>query len=118
MPLTATCKLIFFKISNFLAYTDNGSGFVFGYLVNQKPFVEGSVSNASVAYDVMREINAFKSINGVFFFKVLSVIYFFSFFISMLFYLGAMQWVIGKIGWLLQVVFFLLLLLLLFWFNN
>ena len=106
MTLTATCKLIFFKISNFLAYTDNGSGFVFGYLVNQKPFVEGSVSNASVAYDVMREINAFKSINGVFFFKVLSVIYFFSFFISMLFYLGAMQWVIGKIGWLLQVIFF------------
>ena len=35
--------------------------------------------------------------------QVLSIIYFFNFFISMLFYLGAMQWLVVKLGWLLQV---------------
>ena len=34
---------------------------------------------------------------------MLSIIYFFNFFISMLFYLGAMQWLVVKLGWLLQV---------------
>ena len=41
--------------------------------------------------------------NWVFMFKILSVIYFFSFFISMLFYLGWMQWVVIQLGWMLQV---------------
>jgi len=36
-------------------------------------------------------------------FKTLSVIYFFSFCVSMLFYLGALQWVVMKLGWLLSV---------------
>ena len=36
-------------------------------------------------------------------FKTLSVIYFFSFCVSMLFYLGALQWVVMKLGWLLYV---------------
>ena len=40
----------------------------------------------------------------VFLFKVLSVIYFMSFFISMFFYLGWMQWVVIQLGWLLQVL--------------
>ena len=35
--------------------------------------------------------------------QVLSVIYFFSFFVSILYYYGAMQWVVVKLGWLLQV---------------
>ena len=35
--------------------------------------------------------------------QVLSIIYFFNFFISMLFYLGSMQWLVVKLGWLLQV---------------
>jgi nucleoside permease NupC len=34
---------------------------------------------------------------------VLSVIFFFSFFIQMLYYYGAMQWLVAKIGWLLQI---------------
>ena len=37
--------------------------------------------------------------------QVLSIIYFFNFFISMLFYLGAMQWLVVKLGWLLQVFY-------------
>ena len=40
--------------------------------------------------------------------QVLSIIYFFNFFISMLFYLGAMQWLVVKLGWLLQVLIFLI----------
>ena len=40
--------------------------------------------------------------------QVLSIIYFFNFFISMLFYLGAMQWLVVKLGWLLQVSMFLI----------
>ncbi len=39
----------------------------------------------------------------VFMFKVLSVIYFFNFFISMFFYIGVMQFCVAKVGWLLQV---------------
>jgi pyrimidine nucleoside transport protein len=39
---------------------------------------------------------------GVFAFAVLSTIYFFSFCISILYYLGAMQWVLQKLGWILQ----------------
>ena len=50
-------------------------------------------------------LNAASAVNWVFMFHILSVIYFFSFFISMLFYLGWMQWVVIKIGWALQVSF-------------
>jgi pyrimidine nucleoside transport protein len=35
--------------------------------------------------------------------QILSVIYFFSFCVSMLYYYGAMQWMVQKIGWFLQV---------------
>ena len=62
------------KITTFLAYTEDGSSFVYGRLIA----------------------------DGVFMFKVLSVIFFFSFMTSMFFYMGYMQWLISKIGWLLQ----------------
>lgn len=39
---------------------------------------------------------------GVFAFAVLTVIFFFSFCISILYYLGAMQWIVIKLGWILQ----------------
>lgn len=35
--------------------------------------------------------------------QILSVIFFFSFFVNILYYYGAMQWVVKKIGWLLQI---------------
>ncbi|XP_076035894.1 putative transporter YutK isoform X2 [Oratosquilla oratoria] len=64
------------KISTFLAFTDDGSGFVFGYLaVGEKT---------------------------VFAFQVLCVIMFFGFVVQILYYLGAMQWIVLKLGWLLQ----------------
>ena len=40
-------------------------------------------------------------IDDVFNFSALSVIFFFSFMVSMLFYLGALQWVVLKMGWAL-----------------
>lgn len=64
------------KVSAFLAFTDKGSGFVFGDLVTKQ---------------------------FVFAFKVLSVILFFSFCIQILYYWGVMQWVVIKLGWVLQV---------------
>lgn len=62
------------KITTFLQYTDQGSSFVYGQLIK----------------------------DGIFMFKVLSVIFFFSFITSMLFHLGYMQWIISKIGYGLQ----------------
>lgn len=87
------------KVSTFLDYTDVGSGFVFGYLVDQKPIRTWAVNGT--ALEVAEQFNG--NFHFVFFFKVLSIIYFFNFFISMLFYLGAMQWLVVKLGWLLQV---------------
>uniref|UniRef100_A0A8D8BK10 Sodium/nucleoside cotransporter n=4 Tax=Culex pipiens TaxID=7175 RepID=A0A8D8BK10_CULPI len=64
------------KVATFLNYSADGASFVYGdFIVRQE---------------------------GVFAFAVLSVIYFFSFFISILYYLGAMQWVVLKLGWILQ----------------
>ena len=40
---------------------------------------------------------------SMFMFKTLSIIYFFSFCVSMLFYLGALQWLVIKMGWLLSI---------------
>lgn len=35
--------------------------------------------------------------------QILSVIFFFSFFVNILYYWGVMQWIVQKIGWLLQI---------------
>ncbi|XP_076349349.1 putative transporter YutK [Tachypleus tridentatus] len=73
------------KIKRFLKFTDEGSAFVYGYLVT------GKMKN-----DVPDQF-------PVFAFKVLSVVFFFSFCISLLYYYGVMQWVVMKVGWFLQV---------------
>ncbi|XP_052859792.1 solute carrier family 28 member 3-like [Anopheles cruzii] len=66
------------KVDTFLRYSNVGASFVYGdALINQY---------------------------AVFAFSVLSVIYFFSFFISILYYLGAMQWFVLKLGWVVQCV--------------
>ncbi|XP_052896214.1 solute carrier family 28 member 3-like [Anopheles moucheti] len=64
------------KVDTFLGYSSVGAAFVYS--------------------DVLIRQYA------VFAFSVLSVIYFFSFFISILYYLGAMQWIVLKLGWVLQ----------------
>eukprot|EP00095_Tigriopus_kingsejongensis_P010304 maker-scaffold148_size310697-snap-gene-1.22 protein:Tk10304 transcript:maker-scaffold148_size310697-snap-gene-1.22-mRNA-1 annotation:"hypothetical protein DAPPUDRAFT_22032" len=91
------------KVSALLAFTDKGSGFVFGYLVTQDPVNLGALGNGSVSHQVFSEIYQDGALGFVFMFKVLSVIYFLSFLVSMLFHIGAMQWLVSRIGWVLQV---------------
>ncbi|HDL2134138.1 TPA: nucleoside permease, partial [Mannheimia haemolytica] len=71
---TANC------VSNIINYGNEGISFVFGNLANP--------SNSSIGF--------------VFAVKVLPIIIFFSALISMLYYLGVMQWVIKIIGGALQ----------------
>lgn len=94
------------QVEVFLDYTDAGSGFLYGYLGSKEkpPFDLKAIANkSSLAFEVAEAINQSHSFNTVFIFKSLSVLYFVSFFLSMLFYLGAMQWAIEKVGWILQV---------------
>ncbi|GAB6027649.1 hypothetical protein CHUAL_001890 [Chamberlinius hualienensis] len=93
------------KVSEFLSFTNRGSSFVFGYLVTGQlndwdisKFSNHSNATSIFAFDGKLPIQA-----AIFAFKVLPVIFFFSFFISVLYYYGAMQWIVVKLGWLLQV---------------
>ena len=89
------------QVTSFLDFTDAGSGLVYGYLVNQQPFNLDIYKNdtSGVAFKVMEEINNGITVDGetqkplftIFLFKILSVIFFFSFIVSMLFHLGTMQ---------------------------
>lgn len=65
------------KVATFLGYATSGAEFVYG------PFLVE---------------------NGVFAFTVLPVIFFFSFMVSILYYLGAMQWFVLTVGWVLQII--------------
>ena len=59
-------------------------------------------------YDEKRVQNMVMVLDSIYYgtpfmFGLLSVIYFFSFCTSMLYYLGALQWVVLKLGWILSV---------------
>lgn len=90
------------KVKTFLDFTEAGSGFVFGYLVTRQPFNPASL-NTTTSRAVAQDINNSQSIGFIFFFKVLSIIYFFNFMTSILYYLGVMTWVVSKVGWLLEI---------------
>ncbi|ODM92791.1 Solute carrier family 28 member 3 [Orchesella cincta] len=61
------------KVTTFLAFSNNGSDFIYGHL-----------SSGS--------------------FISLSVIYFFSFIVGLLYHMGIMTWIVMKVGWILQVL--------------
>ncbi|XP_038625774.1 solute carrier family 28 member 3 isoform X2 [Tachyglossus aculeatus] len=63
------------QVQTFLGYTDAGAEFVFGK----------------------------KYTDHFFAFKVLPIVVFFSTVMSMLYYIGLMQWIIKKVGWVMQV---------------
>ncbi|KAB5574976.1 hypothetical protein PHYPO_G00215300 [Pangasianodon hypophthalmus] len=63
------------QIQTFLNYTHAGSSFVFGSLVE----------------------------SGIFAFQALPIVIFFSSIMSVLYYLGVMQWIIIKISWIMQI---------------
>ncbi|XP_009888801.1 PREDICTED: solute carrier family 28 member 3 [Charadrius vociferus] len=64
------------QIQTFLEYSDTGAKFVFGE----------------------------KYMDHFFAFKVLPIVVFFSTVMSMLYHVGFMQWLIGKVGWIMQIV--------------
>ena len=91
------------KVSTFLAYSNEGATFVFSYLANGKPFVpenynstDGSITET--VRTILGEINDQGVVPIPFFFGPLSLIYFVSFFVSMLYYWGTLQFVVKKIG--------------------
>ena len=93
------------KVGTFLGYTYEGSTFVFGYLADGKPFFpESYISNStdpsitSTVQTILSEINELGVVGVPFFFGPLSIIYFVSFFVSMLYYWGTLQFVVKKIG--------------------
>lgn len=90
------------KVDRFLAFSDDGSGFVFGFLVNQQPFIPNRVAHNELAFNITTEINAAKAVTSVVVFRSLSVIYFFCFVTNILFYFGVVQWITAKLGWLLN----------------
>ena len=90
------------KVDAFLSFTDVGSAFIYGHLITQKPFLPDRLPNDSIAFNVTTMINEYQAAPVVVVFKALSVIYFFSFVINMLFYLGYVQQITLKIGFLLR----------------
>ncbi|XP_065565519.1 sodium/nucleoside cotransporter 1-like isoform X2 [Artemia franciscana] len=87
------------KVSAFLSYTIAGSSFVYGWLAsgqNLSVMIEPGITNYNITIVPDR-------LTDVFAFSILSVIFFFSFFINILYYFGVMQFVVIKLGWLLQI---------------
>jgi len=76
----AVFKCLGEKVSTFLAFTGEGTRFVFGILPTTQ------ITNGPI-----------------FAFYVLPVILFFSFCLQILYYIGAVQWAVLKLGWALQV---------------
>ncbi|KAJ9591156.1 hypothetical protein L9F63_002311 [Diploptera punctata] len=64
------------KAATFLRYGNEGARFVYGHQLID---------------------------NGVFAFQALAVIFFLSFIVQILYYFGAMQWLVLKLGWVLQI---------------
>ncbi len=90
------------KVNRFLGFTDEGSKFLYGYLVDQTPFDVEQLANSSLAFNVTSEINAAKAVFPSVMFKSLSNLYFFSFVVAILAYLGVIQWITIKVGEFLQ----------------
>ena len=92
------------KVGTFLNYTYQGADFVFGYLATGKPFIPEAFNQTtdpgltSTVQDILENINNNGVVGVPFFFGPLSIIYFVSFFVSMLYYWGTLQFIVQKIG--------------------
>ena len=103
------------KVTAFLGFTDAGSGFVYGRLADPENFplfdinslnmsvIDVTSINETQIKDIVTALDSIDEPLGVWFFSVLCVIYFFSFFTSMLSYLGILQFIVFKMGWMLNV---------------
>ncbi|GAB6028853.1 hypothetical protein CHUAL_004655 [Chamberlinius hualienensis] len=88
------------KVQTFLNFTNQGSSFVYGYLVTG---ILTGWTNVTINDTVVIQSIPLPPQQQLFAFQVLSVMFFFSFCVSILFYYGSMQWMVEKMGWLLQV---------------
>ena len=92
------------KVSTFLNYTYQGADFVFAYLATGKPFIPAAFNRTGdpglteTVQGVLQDINDMGVVPAPFFFGPLSIIYFVSFFVSMLYYWGTLQFIVKKIG--------------------
>ena len=91
------------KVGTFLDYTYQGAGFVFSYLASGKPFQPDRYFNwdqnvTDTVRTILGEINDQGVVPLPFFFGPLSIVYFVSFFVSMLYYWGTLQFIVKKIG--------------------
>ena len=91
------------KVGTFLDYTYQGAGFVFSYLASGKPFQPDRYFNwdqnvTDTVRTILEEINEQGVVPLPFFFGPLSIVYFVSFFVSMLYYWGTLQFIVKKIG--------------------
>jgi len=107
------------KVTRFLSYTYAGSYFVFGFAAdgkifqNAKAFKHNETGNGIAEADIIQILNEINSegrdlgeagvVGAPFFFNALTIIYFVSFCVSMLYYWGALQFLVQKMGWLLYV---------------
>ena len=92
------------KVGTFLDYTYQGAGFVFAYLATGKPFqpelfnITDDAQLTDTVQTILGEINDQGVLPLPFFFGPLSIVYFVSFFVSMLYYWGTLQSIVKKIG--------------------
>ena len=92
------------KVGTFLNFTYEGATFVFGFLATGQLFIPEAYNNADnpnlteTVQDILRDINNNGVVGVPFFFGPLSIIYFVSFFVSMLYYWGTLQFIVQKIG--------------------
>ena len=95
------------KVGTFLDYTYQGAGFVFAYLATGKPFqpelfnITDDAQLTDTVQTILGEINDQGVLPLPFFFGPLSIVYFVSFFVSMLYYWGTLQFIVKKIGTIL-----------------
>ena len=77
---------------------------MFGYLATGKPFLPEAFNQTtdpeltSTVQGILENINNNGVVGVPFFFGPLSIIYFVSFFVSMLYYWGTLQFIVRKIG--------------------
>ncbi|XP_064455234.1 sodium/nucleoside cotransporter 2-like isoform X2 [Ornithodoros turicata] len=102
------------KVAHFLGYASAGANFVFGHLATGIDLQHALGVGMHLGNNLTEEANKTEilksqlfstaaSVAPVFVFSALPVIFYFSFIVSILYYLGAMQWLVLKVGWLLQV---------------
>ncbi|KAK2706515.1 sodium/nucleoside cotransporter 2-like isoform X3 [Artemia franciscana] len=91
-------ECIGYKVSTFLDFSNVGASFVYNHLVDGQPLTAELTSPELNATVIIKP----ETIGSVFAFKILSVVFFFNFFIQILYYYGVMQWIVSRLGRLLS----------------